>query len=163
LQPSAGLPLQLVQFAAQESMWQVPLWHDSCAKYWQHLVPQVPQLLASVWRLTHTPLHRFVPVGQWQVPPTHVALVGHGAPQLPQLLASVCVLTQAPLQTSGVALGHTQLLLVHVAPVGQAFPQRPQLLGSLVKSTHEPLQFVLPAGQFDVHWPLEHTWPDGQA
>ena len=55
LHPSAGLPLQLAQPGAHESMWQLPFWQDSVAKYWQQACPHVPQLWGSLDRLTQVP------------------------------------------------------------------------------------------------------------
>lgn len=98
LHPSAGLPLQFAQFGEHESMWQVPLWHDSVAKYWQQACPHVPQLWGSLDRLTQTPLQAVSPLVHSQLPLLQTMFGPHAWPQLPQLLGSVMVSTQAPPQ-----------------------------------------------------------------
>jgi hypothetical protein len=94
------LPLQFAQFGEHESMWQVPLWHDSEAKYWQQACPHVPQLLASLDRLTQTPLQAVSPLLHSQLPLLQTMFGPHACPQLPQLLGSVMVSTQAPPQST---------------------------------------------------------------
>ena len=86
LQPSAGLPLQLVQFGAHDSIWHAPLLQVSVAKYWQHLVPQVPQLSASVCRSTQAPLHAVSPAWHCDVhaPVEHTWVDPQAVPQVPQ-------------------------------------------------------------------------------
>jgi hypothetical protein len=63
-----------------------------------HVLPQLPQLLGSVWVSTHWPLHSPCPVGHlqspfWQMAPN--ASVAQSWPHVPQWLASVCVSTHA--------------------------------------------------------------------
>jgi hypothetical protein len=70
-------------------LWQVPLTQDGVEKHVEHFVPQLPQLLTSVWRLTHAPLHTVWPVGHEQLPLTQDAPPGHAVEQLPQWLGSL--------------------------------------------------------------------------
>lgn len=85
-----------------------------------HLVPQAPQLLASVWVFVQVPLQLVgVAVGQqtplaqtwalgshtgpvalpqWHWPPAQTSPARQALPQVPQLLLSVCRLTQLPPQ-----------------------------------------------------------------
>jgi hypothetical protein len=55
-----------------------------------------------------------------------------------------------------------QLELVHTAVACAAalhiVPHAPQFAVSVFEFTHAPWQFTVPAGQFDVHFPLEQTW-----
>ena len=61
-----------------------------------HTLPQAPQLLGSVWRSTHAPLHSVpVHVDAWHAPAVQTSPGGHATPQAPQLFGSVCVSTQA--------------------------------------------------------------------
>jgi hypothetical protein len=70
--------------------------------------PQPPQLLASVWVLTQTPLQNCSPEGQAQLPPLQLWPEGQACPQLPQLAGSVWVLIQVPLQRVSWASVQTQ-------------------------------------------------------
>jgi hypothetical protein len=97
LHPSAGLPLQFAQPGEHESMWQLPLWQDSVAKYWQHVCPHVPQLWASVDTSTQVPLHGVNPLEHIQLPLLQTSPALHAWPQPPQLCGSVASVTHAPL------------------------------------------------------------------
>jgi hypothetical protein len=98
LQPSSGFPEQLTQ-SGEHTLWHVPLWQDGLEKQVEHWVPQAPQLLTSVWRLTQTPLHEVSPLGHTQAPPEQVCPVGQTVEQAPQLWSSVWRSTHAPLQS----------------------------------------------------------------
>jgi hypothetical protein len=67
------------------------------------LVPQPPQLLLSLCRLTQALLHKVsggeLGGGHTQAPPEQTAAAGHLVPQAPQLLPSVCRLVHAPLHS----------------------------------------------------------------
>jgi hypothetical protein len=86
----------LTQSDEHELILQVPLTHDEFAKKLQHLLPQAPQLLKSVMRLTHAPAQSVSPLGHSQAPPLQTWPVPQAWPQVPQLLMSVCRLTHAP-------------------------------------------------------------------
>jgi hypothetical protein len=61
-----------------------------------HLVPQAPQLLASVDVFTHAPLQSVCPEEQpVQEPLMHETPEAQVCPQEPQLFVSVCSLTHA--------------------------------------------------------------------
>jgi hypothetical protein len=62
----------------------VPLTQDGVEKHVEHFVPQLPQLLTSVWRLTHALLQTVWPLGHAQLPLMQDAPVGHAVAQLPQ-------------------------------------------------------------------------------
>lgn len=66
-----------------------------------HEVPQVPQLLLSVWKSTHAPRHVLgVPVGHMQAPEVHAAPIGHALLQAPQLAASDASVAHVPPQST---------------------------------------------------------------
>jgi hypothetical protein len=67
----------------------VPLWHDDVAKKFEHIVPQAPQWLKLVWRLTHAPLQLVSPAGQAQVPLLQVAPDGQAVVHEPQCPVSL--------------------------------------------------------------------------
>jgi hypothetical protein len=54
--------------------------------------------------------------------------------------------------------GQAHVPAVHSSVGGQAFAHAPQLASSVLVSTHAPPQSVVPAGQFVVQAPFEHTW-----
>jgi hypothetical protein len=70
----------------------IPLLHASSGR---QAIPHVPQLLGSVWRLTHWSLQQVFggpqawPPQLLQRPDTQVAFAGHAWPQLPQLAGSL--------------------------------------------------------------------------
>jgi hypothetical protein len=69
-----------------------------------HLVPQVPQLLLSVWgSLQVVPGHGCWPVGHWQPAPTHTCPLGHTVVQEPQCWVLVCRSVQTPLHATSPA------------------------------------------------------------
>jgi hypothetical protein len=98
-----------------------------------HTVPQLPQLLESVLRLTQLPLQLVYVLLQVkpQIPPLQVAVPLAGAEQtakhLPQLAGSVLVLTHL-VPHSLVPLGHWHLPWLQICPLRQVFPQEPQLV-----------------------------------
>jgi hypothetical protein len=111
----------------------------------EHFVPQLPQLLTSLFKSAHMPRQ------QSGVTPLHLV------PQAPQLLTSAFTLAHVPLQQVSdpqsfpqvpqfwEEFKSTQVPLQHAS--AQVVPQCPQLPVSLDKSTHVPLQHVLPAEQ----------------
>jgi hypothetical protein len=87
-----------------------------------------PQCAASVEVLAHTVPHSAVPLGQPpQVPPLHVAPLGHAVVHAPQWLGSTDRFTQAPPQFV-CPDGHCdmQAPLAHTSPDEQTLPHVPQ-------------------------------------
>jgi hypothetical protein len=147
----------MVVFAPHAGAAQVP-WEQIGVEP-EHAVPQVPQLLASVFVLTSQPLAAFPSQSAYptlhenpQLPPVHVgpafATAGQTFPQLPQLLASLCFGVSQPLaaflsQSAYPAL-HTNPQLppphagVAFVTVGQAFMHAPQFRGSLLRFVQTP-------------------------
>jgi hypothetical protein len=125
-------------------------------------LPQVPQLLVLVWRLTQVvpmPAAQAVsPVGQpaAQAPFTQVLAPMQRVPQAPQFRGSVLRSVQVPLQLVSPP-PQVQAPLVQLAPVPHTVPQAPQSLGSLVRSTQALSQLVSPAPQVVVQAPAEQT------
>jgi hypothetical protein len=135
---------------------QVPVLHTEPP---MQAVPQLPQSMALVWRLTHVrrpmkPVHAVSPAGQAQVPPVHVPPVGHALPQAPQSALLVWRFTQAmppmpmPMPAaqavSPVGQPMVHVPFTHVSPPGQRVPQDPQLRGSVPVLVHAPSQLVSP-------------------
>jgi hypothetical protein len=71
-------------------------------------LPQAPQLLGLVFKLTHEPPHPVCPEAQ-HTPWLQEFCRVHLFPQLPQLLLSVCSLTQAPPHRFGVGVRQAML------------------------------------------------------
>ncbi len=116
------------------------------------LIPQPPQLAASLSGLMHFPPQSMVGYGQMQSPWSHVlpTAVSQAFPQEPQLALSVSVFLQLPEQQMPDAPNWvTQLLL-----------QAPQWFSSFESSTHLPPQSVKPAGH--LHVPDTHVLPPVQ-
>jgi hypothetical protein len=120
----------------------------------EQLLPQAPQLLASVFVSTHTLLQTvglFAGHGP-QAPETHASPRAHWWPQEPQLFGSVDTFTHLPEQIMEPEL-QTELhfppaqIAVAFAGAGQTLPQAPQLLTLLVRSTQLPPHLVVLAGQ----------------
>jgi len=113
-----------------------------------HALPQVPQLLVFVLRVTHPlPLHCVCPAvvhaGDEHVPFVQVdvapdTFVEHTSAHLPQLFESVFSLTHWSLQIESPAVLHTQVPFEHVAVAGHALPQAPQFAVSVVQWTSHP-------------------------
>jgi hypothetical protein len=111
-----------------------------------HAVPQAPQFLALVERLTQVEIviprgliavHRvrFDAQPATHIPPVHVVPGAQRMPHAPQLALSLCVSAQvAPHCESPAA--HVHAPLTQLAPVGHCVAQAPQLSGSVVVSTH---------------------------
>ncbi len=172
------VPLQRVVPAMQASM-QEPA-EQSCPL--PHEVPQRPQLVALVWRLTSQPsaalpLQSAKPVRQVkpQAPDEHVedALAGgrHTVPQAPQLSELFVVLTSQPLEATR---SQSPKPVLHAKPqppatqvarafvgAAHAFEQRPQCVRLELVSTQAPPQEVPPPGQ--AHTPPVQLWPPVQA
>jgi hypothetical protein len=106
-------------------------------------MPHWPQLLVSVDRSTHCPLHDVKPGSQAQVPPLQYWAVWQAWPHWPQLVGLLVVSTQDWPQ---VVPAHVHWPFTHESPCAHWFWQPPQKRGSLVVSTQLPLQLVLPAG-----------------
>lgn len=107
-----------------------------------HALPQAPQSVGLVLRLSQPSGHAVVPVGQPQTPAVHVAPgpCGHFIPHCEQFAGSVITLVQTLLQMLVMPAGHTHWPFVHVAPWGQTVPHWPQLLLSVCLLVHMPLQ-----------------------
>jgi hypothetical protein len=96
-------------------------------------LPQLPQLLLSVWRLRQVVPQSVCPaVVQVQTPLLQEVPVGQVVPQVPQWVLEVLVLTQAPLQFC-CPLGQAHTPLEQLIPLGQVLPQLPQLLLSVCR------------------------------
>jgi hypothetical protein len=72
----------------------VPLWQVWLAG---HTVPHAPQLLLSVWVLTHAEPQWVLPLVHEHAPLLQVRGLEHTVVHEPQWLLSVCSLTHAPL------------------------------------------------------------------
>jgi hypothetical protein len=121
-----------------------------------------PQLLVSLWVLTHAPLQITAPAGHVQLALTQLAPAGQTRPQAPQLFESLPTLVHiVPQQT--VPLRQSPLVpqvhwpLTQLSPAAQTCPQVPQLLGVLravsQPSAGLPLQSPKPARQAKPHAP----------
>ena len=121
------------------------------------MFPQLPQLFASVLRLTSQPFAALpsqfakpvLHVRTWQAPLTQTELAcarEQIVPHVPQLFGSYWVFTQLPAQlTSGDWQVTWHVPATQMEPAGQIRPQPPQLFSSTCVSTHTPPQFVRPA------------------
>lgn len=135
-----------------------------------HWLPHDPQLSASVFVSTHSPLHSVKPL--WQVtehaPPEHAGSAfgppEHTVPHCPQLIGSELVSVQSPPHScSGAAHELVHTLWSQVCEPTQGELHAPQWLGLEASSTHCPAQFVAPEGHAARQPPPAHTWPVGQA
>lgn len=164
----AHLLLQQVSPAWQEGLHsspQTPLMQPIL-----HFLPQVPQLLGSLWVSTQPVEQQSWLMGQTmplalqvQPPPLQVSLLLQVLPQEPQLRGSVSRFTQPPFwgqqevpleQTLSVPL-HLHWLWSQTSPLPQDLPQPPQWLGLVVVSTQSsPGQQTCAA--------LAHLVPGGQ-
>jgi hypothetical protein len=91
-------------------------------------LPQVPQLLESVWRLTHAPEQSDSPDLHWHCEFTQSLVASQALLQEPQWLGFAATSSQ-PLPQSSVPLGQTQLPAHSVPPV-QTVVQLPQCWSS---------------------------------
>jgi hypothetical protein len=103
-----------------------------------------PQLAASVFRSTHTPLQRVNPAAHvgTHVPEEQVSPAGHTMPQVPQFLGSVDVLVQIGEGVPGqLVLGdrHWHTDAEQTWPEMQTIPQPPQLEALVEVSTQVPV------------------------
>ena len=126
-QPSALLLLQSAKPELQDWTAQAPPWQLAVPLGIEQTVPQVPQLLGSLWTFVQTPLHNICPTEQAavQTPPV----------QLP--------LEHCPADTQAEPFGRrgTQAPAVQTEMPGwQTLPQAPQLLLSLCSFVQAPLQ-----------------------
>jgi hypothetical protein len=101
-----------------------------------HLVPQLPQLLLSLFKFTHADPQIVFPAvlqvathdAALQLAVAPVTPVVQTWPQVAQSLTSLCKLTHAPLHGVCPAVVQAQFPLVHTAVAGHLFPHAPQLL-----------------------------------
>jgi len=165
-QPSAGLALQSAKPALQDTSVHVPFVQVAVAWAKLQWLPQAPQLLTSVLRLTQVPLQAVWPEGHWlkhwpawqEVPDAHTLL------HAPQLLLSLVRFTQLPVQLVWPVPQVTRHCPPeHAVPEGHCPPQAPQLLLSLLRFTQLPEQMVWPVGQEVVQMPFTQALPEGQA
>jgi hypothetical protein len=140
-----------------ERQWQAPAmqcWPEG------HTLPQLPQLLSSVFVDTHTPPHSTCVPEHLHAPLVHIAPPLHTVPQAPQLVWLVCRFTHKPLQlVSPWVQPHTPD--VHCSDDEHASAHVPQFSSSVCRFTHSPLQLVSPAGHPPTQAPAAQTWPDG--
>jgi hypothetical protein len=123
-----------------------------------HLVPQVPQLFASVLVSTQAPPQAVCPaVPQTQAPAVQVWPVPQVLPQVPQFFASVLASVQAPLQAVCPAVLQAQALFVHNNPAPQALPHLPQFWPSVAMFTQLVPHWVSPVAQVEPQAPCEQT------
>jgi hypothetical protein len=154
-------PLQTFPFPGQLSL-QFPPEHatDPPSGFLQ-VFPQVPQLLRSEARTTHTAPHWSYPglqAKEQEEPPQEGLALGGASQTLPQSLqffGSVLVSTQAPLQTVLLPQSWEHFPSEQNMPSGQAWPQPPQLALSLLVLTQDSPQTVRPPLQLTVHLPPE--------
>ena len=139
---------------------------------WQ-VLPQLPQWVTLLERLTHSPPHLAEPVGQpvSHPPPVQTGKSGPGGssqtfPQEPQFCVSLLVSTQAPLHgfVPSAQLSEQTPLEQTSLPL-HMLPQPPQLVGSLLVSTQAPPQRAVPPEQRNPHSPWEQVRvaPEGAA
>src|SRR5437762_10228780 len=120
-----------------------------------HTWPHAPQLLTSLFSLTHAPAQSVVPgVVHWHDPPVHAVPVPQTVPHAPQLLLSVCSLTHADPQ-SAVPDGHTHDPLEQSCPGIHEWPHEPQLFTSEAKLVQTEGDEPLSKQQFEA--PAAHT------
>jgi len=126
--------------------------------------PQLPQLLSSVFVLTHALPHSVVPAPQTHWPLEHTMPGPQTVEQLPQWYESLERSAHVPLQLVRLP-GQVELHLplTQTLPAAQAAPQAPQLSGSLVTLTQRWPQCVVPLGQLPLHTPPTQTIPAPQA
>jgi hypothetical protein len=105
-------------------------------------LPQAPQSVTLVCRLSHPSGQAVAPVGQPQTPLVQVAPgpCGHFIPHWLQLAGSVCTLVQTLPQMFVMPAGQSHVPLVQLAPTGQVVPHVPQLFASVCLLVHAPLQ-----------------------
>lgn len=135
------------------------------------VVPQRPQLMLLVWRLTQFPAQSVKGAAQTHTPPLQVRLPPHAAPQKPQLVLLVARLAQvaprpAPHWVDGGTHEMTHAPSEHRgSPAGQALPQAPQFALFDARKTQfpaprpRPAHCTSPAGQSQV--PDWHPAPPG--
>jgi hypothetical protein len=147
-----------------------PFWHVSVPV---HAVPQAPQLLLSVEKSAHPPLHELKPLlhATEHAPSLHEAVAlamlvvhAYADPQPPQLFGLFEKSTHAPLQRLYPLLhAKVHALALHSAValatlVEHTVEQVPQWLGLLVVSVQVPLHSVgVAVGQPETHVELEQT------
>lgn len=166
-------PRRSAQYASRQSVCpdghvpHIPPVHTCPA---MHDRPHIPQLRASLERLTHTPLQLVCPVEHVvdavHAPALHVWPVGHTRPHIPQLLVSRAVSAQVLPQgvKPGMHMLVTQAPAVQLCPAAQARPQEPQWLALLCVSTQAPAQSVSPVEHMvvpDEHVPTLQVCPAG--
>jgi hypothetical protein len=151
-------PQQLVAPASQQLVpqtrvvqlaLQLPLWHVSPEG---QAFPQLPQLLASVWRFTQVVGLTFgqavgSEAGQPHEPVVHTPFTRQVVPQAPQLAGSVWKFTQAVVHSFGYEPEQPQTPVWQTPLVLHWVPQAPQLLTLVFRSTQagDPPQSVVPA------------------
>jgi len=164
-QPSAGLALQSAKPALQDTSVHVPFVQVAVAWAKLQWLPQAPQLLTSVLRLTQVPLQAVWPEGHWlkhwpawqEVPDAHTLL------HAPQLLLSLLRFTQLPEQMVWpVGQEVVQMPFTQALPEGQATPQSPQFRLSLPVLTQRFPHTVSSWGQEVTHAAREQVVPFGQ-
>ena len=103
-----------------------------------------PQLAASVFKSTHTPLQSVNPAAQvgTQAPDEQVCPAGHTVPQEPQFLGSLVTFVQtAAAPVPQICFGATQVQVdeEQTSPAMQTAPQPPQLDALTAVSTQVPV------------------------
>jgi len=153
-------------------------WHVPAEQVWPdgQAAAHDPQLAASVFRSTHTPLQALNPAAQvgTQTRDEQVWPAGHTMPQVPQFLESVEVLVQTAEGVPGqVVLGerHWHVDAEQTSAGTQALLQPPQFAPLVAVSTHLPVvkarggQIVTVAGVVShthaAAWqiPSPQSWP----
>ena len=119
--------------------------HAPAAHAWVpvHVLPQSPQLRASLVTSVQRPAHIFALEGHAHAPATH-ASPPQSLPQPPQLRASLLKSTQRPPHVLPVA--HVHLPDAQVPAVPHDPPHEPQFAASFERSLQLPLQFTSPVG-----------------
>jgi len=170
-QPSMGFMLQSAKPALHEPIAQSPPAQTAAALAKRQRLPQVPQLAASLMRLTSQPLvvvRSQSPKPSWQAvcvqrlmlhaPKAFLKVISQSTPHPLQFRLLLVRSTQLlPQRVSPV--GQRQAPLPHTWPSGQRRPHIPQLLMSAIRLVQPvPAQKLCPEmGQ--VHTPVRHASP----
>lgn len=157
--PQLYSSVKLVRHCPRQS---VPNWHlhAELVQSWskRQVLPQPPQLLASMLVLTQRSPHGVSPVGHLQSPPLQTNPGEHALPHAPQLATSLPRSTHPVGQMSDAAVvGHVHWPSRQTCPAPHTFPQEPQFAAFVFTST-QPLGHA--SGSDDVgqlQLPFSHT------
>jgi hypothetical protein len=107
---------------------QTPAWH---VLFPLQTLPQVPQLLESVWRSVQTPgVQAKKPAAHWHCRLTQSSVAASQAWSQDPQCSGFCVMSSQPLPQSRVPLGHAHVPPEHWVPPVQTVVQSPQCCSS---------------------------------